>query len=483
VDVSRRDRKALAWLAALALAAVAAPAAAEAGGVVGQLIDVLRADGTISEEAHAALQAALAAEAAERERAAAERERELAEAASRAGEAVRAELQREIDEASTAGRVYRKRRGLAIGEKEDGFELTVGGRLHADSVWYQEDDVELSSGGELRRVRLDVRATVWDDWHVYTGIDVANPDRILLRGMNLTYTGFEKVDLQVGRLRQPFGMDDLTGSNYITFMERANVSDVLVPGRSIGFAVSSAGDHWSSKGGVFWSGDAEGGDDDGLVDMDASWSVSARQTWAPWSERGRVLHLGVAGSYASGGEIGEARFRMRPGSHVTDVRFVNTGTIEDIERSIFYSAELAASLGPFFFQGEYIGARFRREDLPTLDFDGWYAQASWFLTGESRRYSVSRGVFSGVRPRRDFDPREGGPGAWEVGVRYSTVNLNSEEIEGGEQSLVTVGLNWYPNPNVRFMLNYARMLDVDRRGTIFDDDRPSSVGLRSQIMW
>ncbi|HKJ24304.1 MAG TPA: porin [Myxococcota bacterium] len=473
--MSKRIRDVLATAAALALAGPAAPAVAGPGGAMGQLIDVLRADGTISEQAYEALQAALAADAAERAR-------EVERAAALASAAVRDQVQREIDESVGEGRVVFDRRNLELRDESKGFELSVRGRLHVDSVWYDEDQAELASGGEVRRVRLDVRGKVWRDWNFFSGLELGGRS-ILFRGMNITYTGFEKFNVQAGYLRQPFGMDDLTSSNNTTFMERANVSDVLVPGRSVGVALSGSADHWSSKGGVFWSGDPDGGDGAGLVDMDGSWTVAARQTFAPWNAPRRVLHLGVASAYSSGGDIGEARYRMRPGTHLTDVRFVDTGTIEDVERSLFYSAELAGSLGPFFFQGEYIGARLSRHGMPTLDLDGWYAQASWLLTGESRPYYASRGVFGAVSPRRRFDPREGGAGAWEVGVRYSTVDLNSEEIEGGEQELVTVGLNWYPNPNVRFMVNYAKMLDVDRRATIFDDDRPASVGLRSQITW
>jgi phosphate-selective porin OprO/OprP len=34
-------------------------------------------------------------------------------------------------------------------------------------------------------------------------------------------------------------------------------------------------------------------------------------------------------------------------------------------------------------------------------------------------------------------------------------------VRGGDQSITTLGLNWFPNPNVKVMLNYL-MIDVDR---------------------
>jgi len=471
--VSNRIRTAVALVATLALTIWSVPAVA-ASTAMNQLIDVLRADGTISHEAYEALQAALAADDAQRTT-------EVEEAAASASASVRDELKKEIDEATTNANLSHRGTSFRMNEDSNAFTLGIGGRVHVDNVWYGEDDVEFSSGAEVRRARIDIRGTVWDDWSFFAGFDMA-PSLVALRGMGITFSGFERFKVNVGQVKEPFGLDEITGSNYTSFMERAPVSDILSPGRNIGAAISGSGDHWSSKAGIFWAENSLGGDLAGLSDRDGSWAVTGRQTFTPINEPRRVVHFGAAGSYRSGGDIGTIRYRARPGSHVTNVRLVNTGTITKADRTILYGAEFAASLGPFFLQSEYIGSRIERDSgMPTLDFDGYYAQASWYVTGESRPYKTSRALFGPIRPRRNFDLDEGGPGAWEVALRYSNFDLNSEEIEGGKQDLVTVGLNWYPNPNVRFMLNYVKVLDVDRRGSIFDDEQMSSIGLRSQI--
>lgn len=477
--VHRTTRIALV-LAVGGLALAPAWPAAGQGTAMRKLIDVLRADGTISESAYAALQAALAAdEAAEADREVA-LSREAAEAASEAATVAAASLEHRVEREDYRPAVKRGRRSFTLVDEEEGFDLMIGGRIHADSVWYVEDDVQLSSSAELRRARIDLRGTVWRDWTFFAGFEFATGS-VGLRGMSVTYRGLEPLRIQTGRLREPFGMDELTSSNYTTFLERDPVSDNLVPGRNIGLAVAASTDHWSSKAGVFWSNTSEGGDADGEIELDGSWALTARQTWAPINDERRVLHFGLAGSFRSGGDLGEARFRARWGSHVTDVRFLDTSTLEQIDRATLYGAELAGVLGPFSFQSEYIGARLRRDGLPTLDFEGYYAQASWFLTGESRSYYASRGVFGRVTPRSRFDLASRGSGAWELAARYSAFDLNSEEVIGGEQNLVTLGLNWYPNANVRFMLNYVKVLDVDRPGHTFDDDHPASVSVRSQI--
>ena len=46
-------------------------------------------------------------------------------------------------------------------------------------------------------------------------------------------------------------------------------------------------------------------------------------------------------------------------------------------------------------------------------------------------------------------------GAWQVGLRYDWLDLNSGPIKGGQNQDVTLGLNWFLNPNARFQINYV----------------------------
>ena len=93
------------------------------------------------------------------------------------------------------------------------------------------------------------------------------------------------------------------------------------------------------------------------------------------------------------------------------------------------------------------------------------------LTGESRRYNPVTGSFQNPRPKAPFSS-EGGFGAWELAARYSHMNLNFQEglagtaavpgsVRGGDQNVLTLGVNWYLNPNFKVMMNYL-LIDVDR---------------------
>jgi phosphate-selective porin OprO/OprP len=117
-------------------------------------------------------------------------------------------------------------------------------------------------------------------------------------------------------------------------------------------------------------------------------------------------------------------------------------------------------------------------------FSGWYVEGSWILTGETKTYQAvatnnEMATFNNPRVITPFDPASGNWGAFEVGARYSDLDLNWREgnvgqtalqapiggIRGGEERIWTLGLNWYPNNNVLMRFNYL-IVDVDKLGFI-----------------
>ncbi len=52
------------------------------------------------------------------------------------------------------------------------------------------------------------------------------------------------------------------------------------------------------------------------------------------------------------------------------------------------------------------------------------------------------------------DCTEAGWGAWQIAARYSFADFNDHDIYGGQSDILTIGLNWYWNPNSRLQFNY-----------------------------
>ncbi|HTT97038.1 MAG TPA: porin, partial [Rhizomicrobium sp.] len=190
----------------------------------------------------------------------------------------------------------------------------------------------------------------------------------------------------------------------------------------------------------------------------------------------------------------------RPELNVDDnnIKLINTGSI-DASHVFEWGAEAAGNYHNFYGQGGYFGFSVDRRtagnplDLSDPDFNGWYLQGSWILTGEEKKWKADTGSFGAPKPNDPFTMDKAGIGAWEIVARYSDLNLNYhagaagtatplDGIRGGDQRIGTVGVNWYPNQVLRFMLDYQRT-DVSRlSGTGTNANaHESAISLRTQI--
>ena len=93
-------------------------------------------------------------------------------------------------------------------------------------------------------------------------------------------------------------------------------------------------------------------------------------------------------------------------------------------------------------------AGWKRDFLSDNKFSGWYAEASWFLTGETANYRDGKFIRPDVLGQR---------GAWEVAARVSSVDLNDLDVSGGKQTNVSVGVNWYSHTHWRIMGNLIKV--------------------------
>ena len=368
-------------------------------------------------------------------------------------------------------RVYWKE-GIRMESADKKFKLKFGGRLMGDIGWIGGSALEsdlgivLDDGVEFRRARLYVAGDFYEKLAFKLQFDFAGGDADLkdayLKIKKLPLLG----TLTLGHFKEPFSLEELTSSKYITFMERA-LPNVFVPGRNVGIMASNTA---LDKQMTWAIGAFRSTNDFGILVSDDSYSLTTRLTWLPWYEdKGRkVFHLG--GSYSLVNPRNGVRIRQRPEAHWT-LRLTDTGTFAEPDYMNLFGAEAALVCGPFSVQGEYIAnAVDARTMVDDPYFYGWYAQASYFLTGEHRPYSKSSGTFSRVKPKKNWR-QDGGWGAWELAGRFSYLDLDESGLPVTARRLqnITIGLNWYLNPNVRLMGNYIRSM-VDGSDTDEDAD-------------
>lgn len=357
--------------------------------------------------------------------------------------------------------------GLLVFKTDDGrFKWWLDGRVNLDTAFYLNSDNVLANGVELRRGRFAMNMQLWETWAAQFDIDFVD-NAVDVKDAWIGYTGVANTVVRAGNFRAPFGLETLTSSRFITFMERALI-DNFSPDRRMGVGVSHWRDRWQAAAGVFGPALEDSVD---TIGQDQTYSLVGRVTALPYASGDNVVHVGAAvakmqPNAPTEDDLSDAnrwRVRARPESHVNRGRFISTPQVRNVDHASLYGAEFAAALGSFSLQAEYNQEVLRRTsgDLPEPAYDGWYTYVSWFPTGDRRPYDRTAGEFARVVPK---SPR----GALELAARYSTLDLNDPGagIAGGRENIVTLGVNWYANANVRLMFNY---LFVDNDGNARGD--------------
>ena len=374
----------------------------------------------------------------------------------------------------------------------------------------------LTDGTNIRRARIGVLGKFAGDWNYALIYDFGGSTDTTpgtgIENAYITYNGFNPVAIDLGYLDVPFTLDEATSSNDIMFMERAEIQNVVTNLAANDFrsAVGVRSNNDRYWGGVYFTGPQAGAQHTGSNMQQLG--ATARFTYQVLQGPNYSLHAGVDGEYvfnprANGSSATSIADTLamsdRPELRVDPTSFLNTGTIPSRNAGA-YGAELAGGWNSLFFQGEYYQILVDQSGLsatapkPELSFDGGYAEASWTITGESRKYIPTTGAYSAIVPAHPFSLKHGGWGAFELAARYSYINLNSHAqtgvsplvtggVFGGRATGIAVGLNWYPITNLRFMLNYIHD-DVNKipqttneGGTTSGGVAINAIALRSQI--
>jgi phosphate-selective porin OprO/OprP len=379
--------------------------------------------------------------------------------------------------------------------------LVVSGQVQADTVYFGQDEEsridvgDLQDGAQFRRLRIGARGTSFESLEYSLGVDfaLANQPSYLdnyLEWKDLPYLQH----IRAGHYFEPFSLERVTQNRNNTFMERSLV-DTFAPARNMGVMTYGVTENeratWAI--GTFRSNSDNVGNDT----FDSGQALTMRGTVLPWwdeaSDGSFYLHLGASYSYRDAYE-NQVRFRNtpeirkqqpanvfgpvgppRPSNYINGQPgpfapiFVDTGNIAADHFQLF-DPEFALILGPLSLQSEYAFAVVDQIGGPSLFFNGYMAQLSYFLTGEHRPYDRKLGIHKRLEPFEDFfrvrTASRGiltGLGAWEIAARFSNIVLNDENIRGNNLTDFTVGLNWYLNPYTRWKFNYVRAFLEDSR--------------------
>jgi len=338
-------------------------------------------------------------------------------------------------------------------QENDSTKFEIGGKFMQDWAFYTIADEFIESNygpfeddNEIRRLWMYMRADINKRVEIKMQAAVIN-GLVKIRDLYLRYKTLP-VSITVGHFKEPFSLDKLPEPQHLTFLERS-LADTFSPGRNSGIMIDGAffDNRMTYAFGIFRKTDDYGD----TSDREASYKYTGRITSLPFYSDSFLLHFGASISHRELGLYGVSKFNAWPETWIVN-GFLSTGSFRS-ESELLLDLETALVWKQFSVQAEYFSADIDSEarDYPFLE--GYYVQASYWLTGEKRNYIPAKARFGQVKLLKGME-NEGGIGALELAARYSFIDLFDQRIKAGELEIITFGLNWHQTKNTRIMINY-----------------------------
>jgi len=408
-----------------------------------------------------------------------------------------------------------------IASNDGAFSASFRGFFQADAALYDQRDAgplstdfrrgsfgdaaenerarDMSDGFNVRRARIGIEGKVFSafDYNmVYDFGGSATEEVGRISSAWLQYSGYP-VKVRVGIFPPVTSLEDASSFTGSLFVERASVAETVRglaggDGRA-GIGLTARGKRWNLAATVT-------GNTVTSLTYDEQLGFVGRAAYVPFKGKDWMIHVGANANLiinpaasgpdvaSAGGAVTNIRLRDRPELRVDGARLIDTGNI-DADGVTALGLELGGQIRNVYAQGEYFNIDVERRTgvLSDPKFDGWYVQAGWTLTGEPRNYNPVTAGFDNPRPAKPFNPKKAQWGAVELAARYSTFDLNHlaggpgnptlpGAIRGGEQNIVSLGLNWYLNGVVMVSGAY-RNVEVRRLspgGTAFGAATPAA---------
>lgn len=253
----------------------------------------------------------------------------------------------------------------------------------------------------------------------------------------------------VGRSKEGFSLNKIMVGYDGWTMERSPMNDASIPILADGFKWLG----YSPKYHFLWNA---GYFNDWLA-HEQSYSTYSSQEVGRFvvlpvhsDRQDKVLDLGVNFRYGVP-ENKNLRLRSRPEAF-TAPYFVDTGSFAaDSTTMLGYEAYYRQTR--WLLGSEYWWIHTSSPSTNNPLFHGGDVVVSYLFNDASRVYNTAGGFFRAASPKRSVF--QGGPGAWELVLHYSYINLDSQKVQGGTFGRFTPMVNWHMSNNMRLEMAYG----------------------------
>ena len=385
----------------------------------------------------------------------------------------------------------KSKKGLTIDTSGGGIKIksgeqkfAIGGRLMLDydsmDSGHQTENKSFSDM-EWRRTRINIKGSVNKHWSYKATYDFnSEKDTANLDEGYVKYDTKKGFTITAGKTKADMMLEQRTSSKWISTVERGLLNAM---NEKVNYLVGKPGDGAGVKlgfyakesriSGVISVFDAYKNDSDD--DNDMILHSTARLNYSPKMGKNEYAHFGVSYGMADyKGETSKAELQL--GIHQGDKTLLADAAAGDITN---LGIEAAYVNGPFSVQAEYFDNETELENgSKGYEWDGYYGQLSYVLTGETRGYKWKGAKFDKIKPK-------GKMGAVELVLRYEDISVDDADegtVVANKVDLdrTVIGVNWYIANTVKFMANYSSVSmdnEVNPGGTTEDLD---SFQLRAQ---
>ena len=370
---------------------------------------------------------------------------------------------------------WRQHPSLRVGSV---FRVDFQMKLQEDGRWSYEGARELDpwelhrsrigiQGHLFRRIEYEVERELNEKELTDNDIELGFTREPLWKDVYVNLTYVDNAQIQVGKFKIPFGLDQMTGVTQNDFAYRSLGAIYLAPSRDIGGMVHG---RFFKRGLSYWAGvfkhDGDNARSKRIQGGDGTFAgrVSATPFRRVTSSPLAAMEIGTAFTVS---KLSDDSFRpngLRGRTVMTQDTFYEPVYVKGQRRR--WEADVDWAVGPASARAEFTIVKDDREqqsigntDLTDARARSWYVSGSWVLTGEDK-----------VRPLKAAEPfAQGGIGAIEVAARYERLwfdsvggseppfrNSRAETIFGTGERVLTLGVNWTLNRFARIQVNGIR---------------------------
>jgi phosphate-selective porin OprO/OprP len=339
---------------------------------------------------------------------------------------------------------------------------------------FRDSDAEIGDDGDrdLARRRVGVEGNVKGLVEFQVERELGDDDP--WRDVFVNYRQFAAAEVQAGKFKQPFSLDENTSVTNLDFIYRSLAASQLSPGRARGVMVHGRVlDRIVRYEIGLFDHDGQNARSSHAEQVVGESTIAGRLTATPFRHHHALLKDLQFGVAFTDSDVPEG-FPGLHGHSLLDAPFFTSQLWVNGQRQRT-GLEARWRPGPASIKAEYIrvsterrGESIEDTDLAPLVATGWYVSGTWALTGEKKSKDLTE-------PRHPLF--RGGWGAIEVAARAEALTFGTvdggetasnspraEVILGNSDHAATFGVNWYPVRHVKLQFNviHERFSDPTR---------------------